>query len=65
MSSWKRKGAGSAELERSKSDLQRSEEKVAKIKEETNVKSSRLISLQEFQDAYKWCNEGVKTIIDE
>ena len=37
---------------------------IAKIKEETSVKSSRLISLKEFQEAYKWCNEGVKTIIE-
>jgi chromosome segregation protein len=53
----------SSELERSKSDLQLKEENVAKIKEDTNVKSSRLLSLKEFQEAYKWCNDGVKTII--
>jgi chromosome segregation protein len=53
-----------SELERSKSDLQLSEEDVAKIKEDANVKSSRLVSLKEFQEAYKWCNEGVKTIIE-
>ncbi|MGD0279261.1 MAG: chromosome segregation protein SMC [Smithella sp.] len=54
----------SSELERSKSDLQLSEEDIAKIKEENSVKSSRLISLKEFQEAYKWCNEGVKKIIE-
>jgi chromosome segregation protein len=53
-----------AELERSKSDLQLNEEDIARIKEDSNVKSSRLISLKEFQEAYKWCNEGVKTIIE-
>jgi len=53
-----------AELERSKSDLQLNEEDVARIKEDTNVKSSRLISLKEFQEAYKWGNEGVKSIIE-
>jgi chromosome segregation protein len=52
-----------SELERSREDLQVDEELIAKIKEETSVKSSRLASLKEFQEAYKWCNEGVKTII--
>ena len=51
-------------LRESKSDLQLIEESIAKIKEETSVKSSRLVSLKEFQEAYKWCNEGVKTIIE-
>jgi chromosome segregation protein len=56
--------AASSEIERSKSDLQLTEESISKIKEETSVKSSRLASLKEFQEAYKWCNEGVKTIIE-
>ena len=55
-----KKAIASCELERSKSDLQLNEEDVAKIKEENSVKSSRLISLKEFQEASKWCNEGVK-----
>jgi len=55
----------SAELERSKSDLQLNEEDIARIKEDSSVKSSRLASLKEFQEAYKWCNEGVKTIIEK
>jgi chromosome segregation protein len=54
----------SSELDRSKSDLQLNEEDVAKIREDISVKSSRLISLKEFQEASKWCNEGVKTIIE-
>jgi chromosome segregation protein len=53
-----------SDLERSKSDLQLNEEDVAKIREDISVKSSRLVSLKEFQEAYKWCNEGVKTIIE-
>ena len=53
-----------SELERAKSDLQFNEEDVAKIKEDTHVKSSRLISLKEFQEASKWSNEGIKTIIE-
>ena len=59
-----KKAIASCELERSKSDLQLNEEDVAKIKEENSVKSSRLISLKEFQEASKWCNEGVKKIIE-
>ncbi|HNZ64247.1 MAG TPA: chromosome segregation protein SMC [Smithella sp.] len=53
-----------SELERAKSDLQLNEEDVAKIKEDTHVKSSRLVSLKEFQEASKWSNEGIKTIIE-
>lgn len=53
-----------SELERAKSDLQLNEEDVAKIKEDTSVKSARLFSLKEFEEAYKWCNEGVKSIIE-
>ncbi len=53
-----------SELERSKSDLLLNEEDISKIKEDTSIKSSRLISLKEFEEAYKWCNEGVKTIIE-
>lgn len=60
-----RKAVAAAELERSKSDLQLNEEDVAKIREDISVKSSRLVSLKEFQDAYKWSNEGVKTVIED
>ncbi|MGP8152654.1 MAG: chromosome segregation SMC family protein [Smithella sp.] len=59
-----KKGEASSELERSKSDLQLNEEDIAKIKEENSVKSSRLISLKEFRESYKWCNEGIKKIIE-
>ncbi len=51
-------------IEKSKSDLQLSEEKIAHTKEETGSKSSRLNSLKEFQESYKWSNEGIKTIIE-
>lgn len=54
----------SGEIEKSKSDLQLSEEKIAHIKEEIGAKSSRLNSLKEFQESYKWGNEGIKTIIE-
>jgi len=54
----------SAEFERAKTDLQLSEERIAQIKEESGSKSSRLQSLAEFQEAYKWSNEGVKKVIE-
>ena len=54
----------SAEFERAKTDLQLIEERIAQIKEESGSKSSRLQSLVEFQEAYKWSNEGVKKVIE-
>jgi chromosome segregation protein len=59
-----KKEAISAEFERAKTDLQLSEERIAQIKEESGSKSSRLQSLAEFQEAYKWSNEGVKKVIE-
>lgn len=58
------KEAISAEFERAKTDLQLIEERIAQIKEESGRKSSRLQSLAEFQEAYKWSNEGVKKVIE-
>jgi chromosome segregation protein len=58
------KEAISAEFERAKTDLQLIEERIAQIKEESGSKSSRLQSLAEFQEAYKWSNEGVKKVIE-
>ncbi len=58
-----RRATATSEIERYKSDLQSNEENIAKIKEDISVKSSRLDSLKEFQEAYKWSNEGVKTIM--
>ena len=52
------------ELERAKSNLQLVEERIMQIKEEAGGKSSRLQSLQEFQTAFKWSNEGVKKVIE-
>ena len=60
----KKKAVAAAEVEKAKDDLQSAEKRIAEIKEEVNVKSSRLTSLKEFQEAYKWCNDGVKTIIE-
>lgn len=53
-----------AEHERAKSEMQFNEEEVATVREDISVKSSRLASLKEFQEAYKWCNEGIKSITE-
>ena len=58
------KEAISAEFERAKTGLQLIEERIAQIKEESGSKTSRLQSLAEFQEAYKWSNEGVKKVIE-
>jgi chromosome segregation protein len=55
----------SGQLEQAKSDLQSCEEKILQIKEEIGSKSSRLSSLKEFQEAYKWGNEGIRTITEK
>ncbi len=60
-----RKESTADECEKTKADLQSVEERIAEIKEEISVKTSRLNSLQEFQEAYKWSNEGIKEIIDK
>ncbi|OGP88636.1 MAG: chromosome segregation protein SMC, partial [Deltaproteobacteria bacterium RBG_19FT_COMBO_43_11] len=57
--------AVSDQLEQSKSDLQLCEEKILQIKEEIGAKSSRLNSLKEFQESYKWGNEGIKAITEK
>lgn len=53
------------ELEKTKADLQSVEERIAEVKEESNIKASRLNSLREFQEAYRWSNEGIKEIIEK
>ncbi|PKN77480.1 MAG: chromosome segregation protein SMC [Deltaproteobacteria bacterium HGW-Deltaproteobacteria-10] len=60
-----RKESTADEVEKTKTDLQTIEERIAEIKEETSVKTSRLNSLQEFQEAYKWSNDGIKEIIEQ
>ncbi len=55
----------SDQFEESKSDLQFCEEKILQIKEEMGAKSSRLNSLKEFQESYKWGNEGIRAITEK
>ena len=60
-----RKESTAGELERAKVDLQLAEERTSEIKEESGSKTSRLQSLQEFQETYKWSSEGIKEIIEK
>ncbi|PKN69457.1 MAG: chromosome segregation protein SMC [Deltaproteobacteria bacterium HGW-Deltaproteobacteria-12] len=60
-----RKETTADEFEKAKADLQAAEERIAEIKEESSVKTSRLTSLREFQEAYKWSNDGIKEIIEK
>ena len=46
-------------------NLSACEEKIAQLKEDTSVKSSRLLSLKEFQDGYLWCNEATRSIMKD
>ncbi|MBP7342120.1 MAG: chromosome segregation protein SMC [Smithellaceae bacterium] len=57
--------AAAEELDKARSDLHLVEERILQIREETGGKSSRLQSLQEFQAAFKWSNEGVKQVIEK
>ncbi|MFO7568714.1 MAG: chromosome segregation protein SMC [Smithellaceae bacterium] len=58
------KEAVAEELEQARTDLQLIDERIAQIKEETGSKSSRVQSLIEFQEAYKWSSDGVKQVIE-
>ncbi len=60
-----RKESAADALEKAKTDLQLVEERLAEIKEESSVKTSRLDSLREFQEAYKWSSEGIREIIEK
>lgn len=50
-------------LEKARSNLRSVDEKIVELKEAIGMKSSRLSSLQEFQEGYEWCNEGTKSIM--
>lgn len=60
-----KKESAADEFEKAKADLLSVEERIAGIKEESGIKTSRLNSLEEFQEAYKWSNEGIKEIIEK
>lgn len=57
------KESAAGELEKAKNDLIFVEERIVEIKELSGGKMSRLQSLKEFQETYKWSNEGVREII--
>ena len=53
----------STEYDRAKGNLQAIDEEISGIKEETGSKSSRLLSLKEFQERYEGCHDGVKSLM--
>jgi chromosome segregation protein len=53
----------SDEFDRARGDLQAIDEEISGIKEETGSKSSRLLSLKEFQGRYGGCRDGVKSLM--
>ncbi len=59
----KRQSASSS-LAQAKENLQLCEDDILQIKEEFGIKTSRLNSLKEFQESFKWGNEGVRTVIE-
>ena len=60
-----RRESTAGELEKAKADLPLADEQIAVIKEESGSKTSRLQSLREFRETYKWSSEGVKEIIEK
>ncbi len=54
----------SSYLEQTKEDLQKCEEELRQLKEDIGAKVSRLVSLKEFQESFKWGNEGVRSVIE-
>jgi chromosome segregation protein len=60
-----RRESTAGELESARTDLQLTEERIAEIKELSGSKTSRLQSLAEFQEAYKWSNDGIREIIEK
>ncbi len=51
-------------LEQTKENLQLSEAIISQAKEDIGSKASRLNSLKEFQESFKWGNEGVRSVIE-
>lgn len=51
------------ELDRTRSELAEADEKIAQLREESGGKMSRLASLQEFEESYAGCNEGIRSLM--
>jgi len=51
-------------LEEARCKLGTVDGRIAGLKEETGIKSSRLSSLREFQGGYEWCSDGTRSIIN-
>jgi len=50
-------------VDRLEDELREHEEKIAALKEENGRKTSRLLSLKEFQEGYLWCSEATRSIM--
>ena len=51
------------DLDAAKNNLKEADVQIAALKDDLGKKSARLLSLQEFQDSYEWCNEGARSIL--
>lgn len=53
----------SDDLGEAKARLRQVDDVIASLKDQNGRKSARLSSLQEFQEGYTWCSDGVKSIM--
>ena len=51
------------ELQRTRSELAEIDERITQLREESGGKVSRLASLQEFEESYAGCNEGIRSLM--
>ena len=51
------------DLEHTRLELAEIDEKIAQLREESGGKVSRLASLQEFEESYAGCNEGIRSLM--
>ncbi|MCX5830751.1 MAG: chromosome segregation protein SMC [Deltaproteobacteria bacterium] len=58
-----RQGSIITDLGEARERLRQVEDDIAGLKDQNGRKSARLASLQEFQDGYTWCSEGIKSIM--
>ncbi|MDP2157608.1 MAG: hypothetical protein Q8K68_07870, partial [Nitrospirota bacterium] len=53
----------SDDLGEAKARLRQVDDVIASLKDQNGRKSARLSSLQEFQEGYSWCSDGIKSIM--
>ena len=51
------------DLGEAKASLRKVDERISSLKDQNGRKSARLASLQEFQEGYTWCSDGIKSIM--